>query len=246
MILRSASIFAAAAFISVAALQVNATPSVVFNDAINDIAPGLSTGGGTLDLVSMEVSNTNTDITFSLTVNGSVNSVDWGKFMIGIANLHSAGTTTSDGWARPIFMAGGSQANAGMTNWIGSWVDNGGGAENRSYSAGNWNLTGATYNSNFGTFTKGGSNVSFTVSIASLGMTLGDSFLFDAYSSGGGNSDGAIDALANPNYSVTNWGDSYTSSTSTGIFAYTINSVPTPGAIALVGLAGLIARRRKA
>jgi len=246
MVVRNASIFAAAAFVSVAALPVSAIPSVVFNDAANDIAPGLSTGGGTLDMLSMEVSNTNTDITFSLTLNGSINSTDWGKFMIGIANLKSAGSTNSDGWGRPIYMAGGANANAGMTNWIGSWVDGNGGAENRAYSAGNWNITGATYNNNFGTFSKGGNNVSFTVSLASLGMAVGDSFFFDAYSSGGGSGDGAIDALANPNYSVTDWGNSYTSSSATGIFAYTIAAVPTPGAIALVGLAGLIARRRKA
>jgi hypothetical protein len=64
--------------------HLNANPDI-YNDATGDIGPGLATGGGTLDLVSLEITNTETDIVFSLTVNGSLNSPDWGKFMIGIA-----------------------------------------------------------------------------------------------------------------------------------------------------------------
>jgi uncharacterized protein (TIGR03382 family) len=70
---------------------------------------------------------------------------------------------------------------------------------------------------------------------------MGDTFYFDAYSSGGGGGDGAIDALANPNVSVQGWGDSYTSNVTNGIYAYTI---PAPGALALLGLAGVAAGRR--
>jgi hypothetical protein len=76
--------------------------------------------------------------------------------------------------------------------------------------------------------------------MASLGLSMGDTFYFDAYSSGGGSGDGAIDALANPNVSVQGWGDSYTSS-APNIFSYTI---PAPGALALLGVAGIAAGRR--
>ena len=62
------------------------------------------------------------------------------------------------------------------------------------------------------------------------------------HASGGGGSDSAIDALANPNASVANWGDSYTSNSSNGIFSYTV--VPAPGVLALLGLAGLSRGRR--
>ena len=50
----------------------------------------------------------------------------------------------------------------------------------------------------------------------------------------------AIDALSASSPSVANWGDTFT--TTTG-FSYTV--VPAPGALALLGLAGLGRRSRK-
>ena len=244
MFTRIALSVAASALLAGVALQAHAAPGVTtFNDAINDIAPGISTGNGSLDLVKMEVSNTATDVVFQLTVNGNIVGDDWGKFMIGIANNKGYGTSSSDGWGRPITMS----ANGGMTNWIGSWVDGGGGAENRSNQT-SWGLTGATYNGNFGGFSLSAgaqSTITFTVSIASLGMSIGDTFSFDAYSSGGNNGDSAVDALANPNVAITSWGQPYDSGASNS-FSYTLSAVPAPGAIALMGVAGLLGRRRRA
>ena len=226
----------AASAVGMGVAQVVANPGFgYYIDSTNDIGAGLATGGGTLDLVSMEVSNTATDIVFKLTVNGSFSNVDWGKFMVGIATNNGTGTSTGNGWGRPINMS----ANGGMTHWIGSWVDSGGGAELRSNAAG-WGLLGATYNGNFGGFSVGASDITWTVSMAALGLNVGDTFLFDAYSSGGGSGDGAIDALASDSPSVENWGDTYTSSSG---YAYTV--VPAPGALALLGLAGLGRRSRK-
>jgi hypothetical protein len=228
----------AASFVSLAS---QANPGVVYNDATGDIDPSIATGNGTLDLVSMEVSHTATDLVFALTVNGNLATTDWGKFMIGISN-GSAGDTSvnGNGWGRPINMG---SPTGGMTNWIGSWVDNGGGAENRSYGKG-WSLVAATYNSNFGGFAIASgaqSTITYTVSMASLGLAQGNTFFFDAYSSGGGDGDSAVDALANPNFAISNWGGPYTSSSATGIYSYTI---PAPGAIALLGVAGLALRGR--
>ena len=242
MNLRTASCVAAVAAIT-SVLQVNANPGVLFNDATGDIDVSLTTGGGTLDLVSMEVSHTATDVQFKLTVNGNIGITDWGKFMVGIANNKGYGTSTSDGWARPITMS----ANGGMTNWFGSWVDSGGGAEHRSNQT-SWGLTGATYMGNFGNFAfvaGAQSTITYGVSIASIGMSIGDTFSFDAYSSGGNSNDSAVDALANPNVAITSWGQAYDSGTSNS-FSYTLTAIPAPGAIALIGLAGLVARRRKA
>lgn len=222
---------------------VHANPGVVYNDATGDINPSLATGGGTLDLVRMEVSHTATDLVFALTVNGNLTDTNWGKFMIGISN-GSAGDTSvnGNGWARPINMG---SPTGGMTNWIGSWVDNGGGAEKYSWAPSSWRLVGATYNSNFGSFAIASgaqSTITYTVSMASLGLAAGNTFYFDAYSTGGGNGDSAVDALANPNYAISSWGGPYTSSSTTGIFFYTI---PAPGAIALLGLAGLVGLRKR-
>jgi len=215
--------------------HLNANPDI-YNDSANDIATGIATAGGTLDLLSLEITNDATDIVFKLTVNGSLNSVDWGKFMIGIAN-GGAAANNGNGWGRPINM---DAPNGGMTRWIGSWVDGGGGAENRAFSGG-WGLAGATYNGNFGGFAFAGNQITYTMSLASMGLNLGDTFYFDAYSSGGGGGDSAIDALANPGQSVANWGDNYTS-TGTNLFSYTV--VPAPAAFAVLGAFGLVRGRR--
>ena len=238
MNLRTASCVAAVAAIT-SVLQVNANPGVLFNDAIGDIDPGISTGNGTLDLVSMEVSHTATDVQFKLTVNGNIGTTDWGKFMVGIANNKGYGTSTTDGWGRPITMS----ANGGMTNWLGSWVDSGGAAQLYNYSTGSWSAPAAP--SGFTRAAGAQSTITYGVSIASIGMSIGDTFSFDAYSSGGGGGDSAVDALANPNVAVTRWDQAYDSGTSTS-FSYTLTAIPAPGAIALIGLAGLVARRRKA
>ena len=218
-------------------------PGVTYTDAIGDVSPSIFSGNGTLDLVSMEVSNTATDIQFALKVNGNISTTDWGKFMIGIA-AGGAPANNGNGWSRPINM---DSPSGGMTSWLGSWVDGGGGAENRTFSGGNWSLTGATYNGNFGTIALAPgaqSTVTLTVSLASLGLSAGSTFYFDAYSSGGGGGDGAVDALANPNVSISDWGGSYTSQGS-NLFSYTVAAIPAPGAVALLALAGAVGSRRR-
>jgi len=64
---------------------------------------------------------------------------------------------------------------------------------------------------------------------------------------GTGSGDGAIDALANPNQTIANWGDSYNSGAN--VDTYTVTAVPEPASLALLGLGSLfvwgrIARRR--
>jgi hypothetical protein len=164
------SLAAASAALMVAG-ALNAVPGVVYNDAANDIDPGITTGGGTLDLLSMEVSHTATDIVFSLTVNGSVNSVDWGKFMIGISTPGGDKTTTGNGWSRPINFA----SNGGMNYWVGSWVDSGGGSQLWSNGASGW--SGPASNAGF---SFSGNNITYTISRAAIGMSGDGTFFFDA------------------------------------------------------------------
>jgi hypothetical protein len=242
MFIRIAVPVVATALLAGFALQADAAPGVTFTtftDATNDIDPTIATGGGTLDLVKMEVANTSTDVVFRLTVNGNLGSVDWGKFMIGIANNKGSGTVTGNGWGRPINMS----ANGGMSHWIGSWVDGGGGSQLWEHGSSGWSGPAS-----LGSFTIAGgaqSTITFTTSIASLGMSLGDTFSFDAYSSGGGGGDSAVDALANPNFAISSWGQTYTSGASNS-FSYTLGAIPAPGAIVLFGAAGLLGRRRRA
>lgn len=233
----------AAAFLVMAgnlqAVEGNSSP---YTDAAGDIDPGIATAGGTLDILGMEVTNNATDITFTLTVNGDVSTTDWGKFMIGIAT-GGTGTTTGNGWGRPINL---NSPSGGMDYWIGSWVDGGGGSQLFSYDGSAW-----VGPSSLSAFSFAGSTLTYTASLASLGLAINDTFYFDAYSSGGGGGDTAIDALANPNVSVTAWDQSYTSST-TGDSGLGLNSyqvVPEPSTVALLalsalGVAGYAARRR--
>ena len=189
-----------------AAGQLLAQPTS-FNDAIGDIDPGISTGGGTLDIVKMEVSDTVSDVIFRLTVNGSIATTDWGNFMIGIANQKTAGSTTSNGWGRPIRLnAGGGN---GMTHWIGSWVNGGGGSQLWTYNGASWDGPASLAGFSFAAGTQ--SSITYTVSKASLGVATGDTIQFDAYSSGSGGGDSAVDALSNPQVAITSWGQTYTS-----------------------------------
>jgi hypothetical protein len=182
------------------------------SDSTGDINAGISTGGGTLDIVKMEVGDTASDVVLKLTVNGNISSTDWGNFMIGIANQKAAGTTTGNGWNRPINLNAGvtNGVTNGMTHWIGSWVNNGGGAQLWTYSAGAWSgpvsLAGTSLNPT------NQSVITYTVPKTSLGVVNGDTIRLDAYSSGGGGGDSAVDALANPSTSITSWGQTYTSS----------------------------------
>jgi len=193
-----------------------------FNDATGDIDPTITTAGGTLDIVKMEVVDTETDVVFTMTVNGDFNNIGWGNFMLGIANQKIAGSQLGNGWGRPINLnAGGTN---GMTHWIGSWV---GGSQLWAYAVGggggtggNWSGPGAL--TSYSTAAGAQSTLTYTVSKASLGVTNGDTIIFDAYSSGGGGGDSAIDALSNPNISVNSWGQIYTSTATNLTRSYTL------------------------
>ena len=189
----------------------------VITDATGEISPNLgTTGGGTLDIVKMEVGDTATDVVFRLTVNGNVSTTGWGKFMIGIANGKggaTGGTKSRNGWNRPINLDAGTIG--GMTHWIGTWVNDGNGANFFTYTGSAWTETAATYSGNFPGFSVvagAQSVITYTIPKASLGVVNGDTIRFDAYSSGGGDPDSAVDALANPSTSITSWGQTYTSS----------------------------------
>jgi len=238
-------IFAAAAVAVSTSFAVEGTNSP-YTDAAGDIDPGIANGGGTLDILGMEVTNNATDITFTLTLNGNISSTNWGTFVIGIGNTNSLGTTTGNAWGRPINLV--RPDAGGMTHWIGSWVNFGGGSQLWSYN-GSWSGPEALAGYSFGAGTN--STITYTATLASLGLAINDTFYFDAYSTGGGGSDSAVDSLANPNVSITSWSQTYTSSTvgSGGLGLNSYQVVPEPSTYALLalsgaGLVGYIARRR--
>ncbi|MFM7205683.1 MAG: PEP-CTERM sorting domain-containing protein [Planctomycetaceae bacterium] len=244
-----------------------------YTDAIGDIDPGITTANGTLDIVKMEVSNTPTDITFKLTLNGDVTNPDWAKYLLGIATLKTDGTVTGNGWGRPINLSYDNDPFAaqlkGMNHWVGAWVDGSsqkpiGGSELYTFNDATqvWVANGKSWDAGNPypwpyTVTIGAqSTVEWSFPLALFGLNVGDTFYFDAYSSGGGGGDSAVDSLANPNVSITGWGGPYTSYTSSlggpGINSYTVSAVPEPSSLAAVSVAGiaiaghLMRRRRSA
>ena len=227
-----------------------------YTDAVGDIDPGISTAAGTLDILGMEVSNNATDITFTLTVNGNISTTDWGKFMVGIATGKTDGTLTGNGWNRPINLSYDNDPFAvqvlGMNHWIGSWVDAGGGAQFFTYNSGTLLWEGPAALTNFSLSAGATSEINMSLSLVSMSLLPGDVIYFDAYSSGGGGGDSAIDALANPNVSITDWAGPYTSYATAaggpGLNSYTV-AVPEPSTYALLtlgalALGGYAARRR--
>lgn len=51
----------------------------IISDTVGDIDPGIANGGGTLDIVSMEVTTSGSDLIFSLTLNGNVSTTEIGR-----------------------------------------------------------------------------------------------------------------------------------------------------------------------
>ncbi|MCA0389591.1 MAG: T9SS type A sorting domain-containing protein [Bacteroidetes bacterium] len=196
----------------------------IYVDAIGDIDPGLSTGNGTLDIVKLELSNTSTDILFKLTVNGNLSTTDWGKFMIGISSGSIFPTTnTGNGWGRPIQL---NSTDGGMDFWCGTWVDGGGGSQLWQYN-GSWNLNSPL--SEFSITPGAQSIINMKVTSASIGLNAGDDFYFDVYSSGGGATDGAVDALSNPAVTITSWSQPYTSSPTSALSFYKFAAITFTG-----------------
>ncbi|MFN7020845.1 MAG: hypothetical protein ACK4WH_05905 [Phycisphaerales bacterium] len=206
----------------------------VYNDSVGDVFTGA--GGGILDIVSLEVTNNATSISFTFTLAGDVVATDWGKYMV-IMDTVPGGDTAGNGWNRPISML------SGADYWIGSWVDGGNGAELYNWGGASWTRTEATYDpapNNDISISKTTNTVTITTLLSNLGLGHGDVVLLDAFTSGGGGGDGAIDSLGNPGVQVGDWGQP----SNANPVSYTV-FIPGPGAVGLLAAGGLLAMRRR-
>jgi hypothetical protein len=213
--------------VAVAMMLVGQSGADLYNDAIGDEAfPNPH-----MDIVSVEVMNDASDIMFTINLTGDPIATDWGKYLVAIDSV-IGGDTVGNGWGRPISMP------SGMDYWIGSWVDWGDGAEVYSWSSSNtWDLVDAAYGADSTDMllpVKTTNSVTLTTSLASMGLGVGDTLVFDVFTTGGGGTDGAIDALSDPNPTVAGWSDQYDSGST---LSYTV--IPEPATVGLVGLFGL-------
>src|SRR6185295_15951820 len=130
-------------------------------------------GNANMDISSVNVTDDGTNISFAITLNGSIGAgTDWGKYVIGINTNNATGDFSSpvgNPWGRNIAMADGTDA------WVGSWVDGGGGFQPWTYAGGSWTQNGS------GGPVLGANSTTITTSLASLGLVAGQSFKFDVY-----------------------------------------------------------------
>ena len=204
---------------AIAASVASAASADSYTDASLDL---FDNGFDNLDITGVDMSDDGVNLTIAVTTRGFQN---WTKYMM---YFNTTGTgTTSNGWGRPVNLT------SNIDYYVGSWVD--APSDNAQFWSwsGAWNQTGTLTNS------VSGNTVSFTMSLASLGLSAGQTIYFDVATSGGGNDPG-VDHLSRSDAATPGWG---TASTSGNFLAYT--TVPTPGALALLGLAGLAGRRRR-
>lgn len=196
----------------------------VYTDSTYDL---FDNGFDNLDISGASVTDDGTNITFSVTTRGFQS---WTKYMLFLDTQPTGGTSTN-AWSRPVDLSG-----ASIEYFIGSWVDqSSNNSQFVSFSNGGWDWGNYTTFSN----SVSGSTVSWTVSLASLGLSAGSTLYFDMATSGGGNDPG-VDHLSRSDMATPGWG---TASTAGAFRSYTVT--PAPGAVALLAIAGLGAGRRR-
>ena len=218
--MRSFSLLAMS-LVSAAAIA-TAAQGTIYTDSTFDL---FDNGLDNLDISGVDISDDGTNLSIAITTRGFQT---WTKYMIFIDS--AAGGTTSNAWSRPVNLT------SDIDYFVGSWVD---ASSNNSQfvswtgSAWNWGSESTLSNS------VSANTVTWSFSLASLGLSAGQTFYFDVATSGGGGDPG-VDHLSRSDMATSGWGSP---STSGNFLGYT--TVPAPGAIALLGLASLFGRRRR-
>lgn len=197
----------------------------------------LNQGFNHLDLVAAEMFNDNGTFEFDIVANADIAATNWGKFLVFIDTV--PGGRTDNPWGRNVTTTNGADF------YIGGWADGGGGAEVYQVIGGNWQLIGATYNPgpqplsvDLANASAGVYHINLDESI--LGVTGGQSIFLDFVTTAGGTTDPGVDHLSLGTIATPNWS---TGSVSGDFLKYEVE--PTPGSIAVLGLAGLMAGRRR-
>ena len=202
-----------------------------YTDAQYDQGPGFVDN---LDLTTVLVSNDLENVYFRIQTSSYES---WTRYLVFLDTAEDAGISGNNNpWLRNIEMS-----DNGIDYFVGAYnndSDNGGAA--LLYSAndsGSWDqINDGADHQDRGTHSF---SMAFSIAMADLGLGINDTFSFEVATTGGDNGNPATDLM---NGNSGNWGGS--SSFGPGMLEYTI--VPAPGALSLLAMAGLVARRRRA
>lgn len=209
-----------------AALAATASHAVLFDDANGDVlVPGNPFDH--IDIDSVEVTNTLSDITFTLNLVADPVATNWGKYNIVIRNSNASLDTNArnTAWGRNYGLLGGANA------FIGSWTDQATNNQQQWTYSGGWNLVSTVTN------VANGTSLSFTASLADLGIVVGETIVFDAVTTANGGDDTAVDSLSG--VAPTEWGQ-YVE-----LEGFNYEVVPEPATMTLLGLGAIAAFRKK-
>ena len=206
------------------ALALAALPAgaATYNDATGDFTGGF----GGLDITSVNLNNDATSLNFNINLAGDPTPYNWMNYLVGISKNLFGGVggnaNATGGWGTDIKMSTG-----GMDYFIGAFPGFSG------YSLKTWDGV-SSWSSASGAASETTSTVSFSVPLASLGLSPGDTFQFDVWTQSSGND--VMDALSDttPRGFQNNPFD-----TGANALSYTVTAAPEPGTCALLGLGAL-------
>ena len=179
-----------------------------------------------LEIIEINVSDGATDLMIGMTTSRFEDSTRYPVFFDSKAGGISE---NSNHWFRNVDMG----ANA-VDAFAGIWADDGGGSQTFTNEGSDWNETGGGSVSGIT-----GNTVSLLFSMDALGMGVRDVLKFNLGTSGGTNGDPAKD-LVSTGSKAADWDGE---AVSEDLGSYT--AVPAPGSLALLGLAGGFAIRRR-
>ncbi len=215
------------------ALASSAMAGIVFNDSSTDLPAG---GNDLLNILSVDVSHTETAIKFRLTLNGISNPYNSNQYAIALSTP-GAGTKTTSVWAHQANFT----SNGGMNYIVSADAWYNGASFFQSHGVSGWSDFGAGANQNSSFSGDYDTNtMDIYVSRSAIGMAGDATLFFDVWAIARDNS--VFDALST-NATLGGYSQDFTT---TNALSYTIgNPVPAPGAIALLGAAGLLGSRRR-
>lgn len=202
----------------------------------------LNQGFRHLDLSAVEVENHDGGIHFNILVDADISSAtgtDWGKFLVFFDTIPGQGRNDNP-WGRNV------ASTNGADYFIGGWADGGGGAELYRATATGWEFVSDAMHMN-----PAGMHVRllnaaagvFHVGLndAAIGSPAPGSLIYlDVVTTAGGSSDPGVDHLSLGTIATPDW---QTGSVSGDFLEYEVE--PAPGSIAVLGVAGLLAGRRR-